>query len=162
MIDLSPLETPTQSARTGSARAVRENQTQQERLRTKLQKSGGELKPLRSARRNLFQEPGDVWGTRAFAKSLRIDVKSPCNDASERTARSVAQALESCGFKARIIRDDDSAWEGVHVESRAEEAPIALLIQGAFRTAGIGAGLTIHDRAAAKRVVVHVGARALE
>src|SRR5438552_9904016 len=158
MIEIVPLET---KSTTGSARGVRENEAQQARLRSKLERMGGELKPQRSARRNLFLEPADIWGLRNLTKWLRIDVKSGPNDSANQAARSVTQALESCGFKARVIRDAASSWEGVHVESRADEAPIALLIQSAFRTAGVPAGLTIHDRAAAKRVVVHVGPHAL-
>jgi hypothetical protein len=96
-----------------------------------------------------------------MAKWLRIDVKSAPGELANSAARGVVQALESCGFKTRVTRHCDSPWDGVHVESRAEEAAVALLIQSAFRTAGLGAGLTIHDRAAARRVVVHIGANAL-
>ena len=159
MIEVVPLETKSSTAAT--ARVIRENETQQERLRAKLARMGGELKPQRSARRNLLLEPADIWGLRTMAKWLRIDVKSAPGELANSAARGVVHALESCGFKTRVTRDCDSPWDGVHVESRAEEAAVALLIQSAFRTAGLGAGLTIHDRAAARRVVVHVGPNAL-
>jgi hypothetical protein len=73
----------------------------------------------------------------------------------------VSRALESCGLNARVTNETGSTWEGIHVESRSDEAAVALLVQSAFRTAGFDAGLTIHDRAAAKRVVVHVGSNGL-
>jgi len=141
----------------GNPRLIRENEAQQARLREKLARMGGELRPLRYSRRNPRIETDDPWDVRHLARGVRIDIKSAKTDTADFAARGVVQALESCGFNARIVREGESTWEGVHVESRSDEAAAALLIQGAFRIAGFGAGLTIHDRAAAKRIVVHVG-----
>jgi len=141
----------------GNPRLIRENEAQQARLREKLARMGGDLKPLRNSRRNPRVETDDPWDICHLARGVRIDIKSAKTDTADFAARGVVQALESCGFRARVVRESESTWEGVHVESRSDEAAAALLIQGAFRIAGFGAGLTIHDRAAAKRITVHVG-----
>jgi hypothetical protein len=136
-------------------RSLERIETQQARVRQKLDRLGGELKPVRSARSR--PAPENVWAIPSLNRNLRVEVKAAATECADFAARGVVHALESCGFTARTVKDASSTWESVHVESRAEQAAAALLIQGAFRAAGIGAGLTIHDRAAAKRIVVHVG-----
>jgi hypothetical protein len=140
---------------------IQENETQQARIREKLARSGGELKPQRRAKTKSAAGSHDPWRIPGLNRDVRVEIKAASTEAADWAANGVAQALESCGFTTKIKKDSACTWEGVHVESRSEEAAAALLIQGAFRNANIGAGLTIHDRAAAKRITVHVGARGL-
>ena len=128
---------------------------EQERVRAQLKKLGGPLKPQRNgfAKSQVFEERA--------RRTAPIELKVAAGEAADWAARGVSRALESSGFKTRISTDANSAWEGIHVESRSDDAATALLIQGAFRIAGLGAGLTIHDRAAAKRVIVYVGPQGL-
>jgi hypothetical protein len=143
-----------------SERLIQQNESQLARVRDKLARAGGELKPQRRAARAAVDSP-NFWKIPGLNRDVRVDIKVAPTDFADEAARGIARALESCGFSAKVMKESDSLWEGVHVESRSEQAAAALLIQGAFRTAGLGAGLTIHDRAAAKRIVVHVGARGL-
>lgn len=146
---------------TETQRLIQQNQTQQERVREKLAKMGGELKPQRRTAVKTASGPNDAWRVPGLNRDMRVEIKVASSEAADWAADGVARALEACGFATKIKKDSNSNWEGVHVESRSEQAQAALLIQGAFRSANIGAGLTIHDRAAAKRVIVHVGARGL-
>lgn len=139
---------------------IEHNETQQARIREKLARAGGELKPQRRTATKASAAQ-DCWRVPGLNRDVRVDIKVAETEAADWAANGLAAALESCGFSTKIKKDSNSSWEGVHVESRTEQAPAALLIQGAFRSANIGAGLTIHDRAAAKRVIVHVGARGL-
>jgi hypothetical protein len=129
---------------------------EQELVRDRLKKLGGPLKPQRNgfARSQVFEDRA--------RRTAPIELKVAPGDTADWAARGVARALESCGFKTKTSKDSKSVWEGIHVESRSDDAATALLVQGAFRIAGLGAGLTIHDRAAAKRVIVHVGAKGLD
>jgi hypothetical protein len=140
---------------TANEKLVRKVAAEQERVREQLEKLGGPLKPQRNgfAKSHVFEERA--------RRTAPIELKVGPGDAADWAARGVSRALESCGFKTKTSKDAKSAWEGIHVESRSEDAATALLVQGAFRIAGLGAGLTIHDRAAAKRVIVHVGAKGL-
>jgi hypothetical protein len=144
----------------GNALLIRENEARSERLRAKLDRMGGELRPLRRGRADRL-ESDDVWGIRWLTRSLRIEVRTDRNEGIEAIAQDVARTLASCGFNAKVSSESGIAWEGVHIESQPNQAAAALMIQGAFRVAGLGAGLTIHDRAAANRIVVHIGAHAL-
>src|SRR5687767_12264176 len=148
---------------TETQRLIQDNEKQQARLREKLARAGGELKPQRKAQAPTKASPGphECWRIPGLNRNVRVDIKAASTEAADWAANGVARALESCGFSTTIKKDSNSSWEGVHVESRTEQAAAALLIQGAFRNANIGAGLTIHDRAAAKRIIVHVGARGL-
>ena len=141
---------------------IRENDARAECVRAKLAHLGGELKPLRRPRKASAAIADDIWGVRSLARMLRIDVKSAKNEPDEKAARDVARLLMSCGFHARTISEIGGDWSGIHIESQSGQAAVALIIQGAFHTAGLGAGLTIHDRAAAHRITVHVGTGALE
>lgn len=136
-------------------RMIRQNENEQERIREKLAKLGGPLKPQRNGatKSQLFEQNARL--------GVPVELKIAPGGDADWAARGVARALEACGFKTKSYKDLDLGWDGIHVESRADEAATALLIQGAFRIAGLGAGLTIHDRAAAKRVIVHVGPQAL-
>ena len=142
-------------------RLIQQNESQLARVRDKLVRAGGELKPQRRAATRLAVDSPNFWKIPGLNRDVRVDIKVAPTEFANEAARGVATALESCGFNTKVMKEADSLWEGVHVESRSEQAAAALLIQGAFRTAGLGAGLTIHDRAAAKRIVVHVGARGL-
>jgi len=133
---------------------IRENEADLERVRRRLAKMGG---PLR-AQRNGFHKSQWFEQNAQFGTPVELKIAPGFN--ADWAGRGLAKALESCGFKTRTSKED-VGWDGVHVESRSEDAATALVIQGAFRIAGFGAGLTIHDRAAARRVVVHVGAQAL-
>ena len=149
------------SLTTESERLIQQNESQLARVRDKLARAGGELKPQRRAASRPPGNSANLWKIPGLNRDVRVDIKVAPTDFADEAARGVARALESCGFATKVMKESDSLWEGVHVESRCEQAAAALLIQGAFRTAGLGAGLTIHDRAAAKRIVVHVGARGL-
>lgn len=140
---------------TANEKLMRKVAAEQERVRERLKKLGGPLKPQRNGitKSQLF-EPRSRLGT-------PVEIKVAATTTADWAARGLARALESCGFKTKTYKDGDSSWEGIHVESRSDEAATALVIQGAFRLAGLGAGLTIHDRAAANRVVVHVGPQGL-
>lgn len=145
---------------TETQQLIQRNQTQEARVREKLARMGGELKPRRRAAK---KDPGppEAWRIPGFNRDVRVDIKVAATQEADWAADGLARALESCGFATKIKKDSSCTWEGIHVESRTEQAAAALAIQGAFRNANIGAGLTIHDRAAAKRVVVHVGSRGL-
>ena len=138
---------------------IQRTQTQEARIREKLAKMGGELKPQRRAATK--SAPQEAWRIPGFNRDVRVDIKVAGTEEADWAAGGLARALEACGFATKIKKDASCTWEGIHVESRTEQAAAALAIQGAFRSANIGAGLTIHDRAAAKRVIVHVGARGL-
>ncbi|HUS35559.1 MAG TPA: hypothetical protein VM680_09435 [Verrucomicrobiae bacterium] len=140
---------------------IQRNQTQEARLREKLAGMGGELKPQRRVATKSSAGPQEAWRVPGLNRDVRVDIKVAATEEADWAAGGVARALESCGFATKIKKDASCTWEGIHVESRTEQAGAALLIQGAFRNANIGAGLTIHDRAAAKRIIVHVGARGL-
>ena len=140
---------------------IDQNEAQLARVREKLARAGGQLRPLRRGASRFAGDSPNFWRIPGLNRDVRVDIKAAPTESADLAARGVARALESCGFSARVVTDSESCWEGVHVESRTEHAAGALLIQGAFRTAGLGAGLTIHDRAAAKRIVVHVGGRGL-
>jgi hypothetical protein len=140
---------------TANDRLMRKVGAEQERVRLQLAKIGGPLK----AQRNGVQK-SRLFEDRA-RRTAPVELKVAPGEAADWTARGLARALESCGFKTKTSKDAESAWEGIHVESRSDEAATALLIQGAFQIAGLGAGLTIHDRAAAKRVIVYVGPHGL-
>jgi hypothetical protein len=134
-------------------RLIEENEAAQARVRDKLAKLGGPLKPLR----NPLSRPKKNDPPQNQNARLPIDLKVADTAHAGWAARGVARALEACGFRARISNELDAAWDGFHVEGRADDAAAALLIQSAFRVAGLPAGLTIHDRAAAGRIVLHVG-----
>jgi hypothetical protein len=134
---------------------IRQNEADQERVRERLAKMGGPLRP----RRNGFHKSQLFEQQARFGTPVELKIAPGSN--ADWAGRGLTKALEACGFKTRTSKED-VGWDGVHVESRAEDAATALVIQGAFRIAGFGAGLTIHDRAAARRVVVHVGSHALD
>jgi hypothetical protein len=140
---------------TANEKLMRKVAAEQERVREQLEKMGGPLKAKRNGvpRSRLFEDRA--------RRTAPVELKVAAGDAADWTARGVVRALEACGFKTKTSKDANSAWDGIHVESRSDDAATALLIQGAFRIAGLGAGLTIHDRAAAKRVIVYVGAQGL-
>src|SRR5437870_5283019 len=145
---------PSQS--TGRREQVTEHGAQEQHVRAKLTRLGGELKPIRRAPRTPATE-AELWRIPSITRNVRVDVKAAPVANADWAAQGLARALESCGFTTKVFVDVDCTWDGVHVESRPDQAAAALLIQGAFKTAGFGAGLTIHDRAAARRVIVHVG-----
>ena len=146
--------------KTETQQLIQRNQIQEARIREKLASMGGELKPQRRAAMKVAAPP-EAWRIPGFNRDVRVDIKVAATEEADWAADGVARALESCGFTTKIKKDSSCTWEGIHVESRTEQAAAALAIQGAFRNANIGAGLTIHDRAAAKRVIVHVGSRGL-
>ena len=77
------------------------------------------------------------------------------------SAKGIAEACNKCGFPAAISQKETPLEEGIHVESHSDTASTALLIQGAFRIAGIHAALIVHSSIRPGVVAVHVGATGL-
>ena len=142
-------------------RLLARNEAQQHRARRRLEKAGGPLKRQKRSEAQIRPKPEDVWRVPGLNDRVRVEVRSAENGNDDWAAKGVARALESCGFLTKISADTDRPWEGVHVESQTINAEVAVLIHSAFRSAGVSASLTIHDRVTPDRVVVHLGTRGL-
>src|SRR5687767_8646752 len=116
---------------TETQRLIQQNQTQEARIREKLARMGGELKPQRRAAIKNSAGPQEAWRVPGLNRDVRVDIKVAGTEAADWAADGVSRALESCGFATKIKKDSSSTWDGVHVESRSEQAAAALLIQGA-------------------------------
>jgi hypothetical protein len=131
-------------------RLLRENAEAQERVRRELDGLGPPPRPSPRQARSA--------ASRLLAPRVKVEIAAMDTPHAHWTAQRMADAFESCGMTACVTTDEGSTWEGVRVISRTENALTAMMIQGAFRLAGIGALLTIHERAARDRVVVALGA----
>src|SRR5438105_934542 len=91
-------------------------EAEQQRVREQLKKLGGPLKPQRNgfAKSQLFEDRA--------RRTAPIELKVAPGDAADWAARGLSRALEACGFKTKTSKDGKSAWEGIHVESRSEDA----------------------------------------
>jgi hypothetical protein len=131
-------------------RLLRENEAAKACVREKLA-AFDKVYPPRPARRRPSR-----------SRPIPLDVKAAVTPAAEWAARGISKALLSAGFAPELSSDPSARWEGIQIETRTENAVAALLIQAAFRSAGIHALLSVHERARFGRVVVNVGTNGLD
>jgi hypothetical protein len=142
------------------SRLIQQNEAAQARVRAQLERAGGELKPQRNPRQPRL-DAANVWRLSGWPRDLRVEIRSADTEPATTAARGIARALQSCGLNTNVAPTPGSTWEGLHIESRADNARAAIFVQSAFGAANFSAGLSIHDRAAARRIIVHVGPQGL-
>ncbi len=91
-------------------------------------------------------------------KACALEIRASKTPEMSWTAQGIAEICHLCGFRVSIsIRGNAPETGGISLESHADSACLALLLQGAFRIAQIGATLFVHRDARPDVVTLHLG-----
>jgi hypothetical protein len=131
---------------------LRRNKTAREAIERKIRKLDERIARLEGIRERRATKAR--WNEKSFV----IEIQTAQTKEAMRTATGFAKACFASGFCPRLFASGKRIIEkGIQIECDARMAARALLIQGAFRIAGLPAMLTVHSDARPEVVTVYVG-----
>jgi hypothetical protein len=142
----------------GIAQSLRQNEAAQAALRKRISMLDARIE----------HDQKDEPKARPKAKSLQksswiLKVSPSLTSEAKWAAEGIMSAFESCGFFPILCPSPNQlGGNGIHIEASSATARFALLIQGAFRLAGVDATLAFHNSAPSSSLTLFVGPTGLE